>query len=338
MDGGAPWTRLLTGALALVGLALLGLSVRAAAAAGRADGLVIHALGVAAYPLLALVIAVWAGRRRGALALGLAFAAIGLNGGVLFYPPLRSPPWGWILPAASFAFGAAAFLRGTQRFPRPLTPADVARFGTPAPPGRALRRVLAALLGPVAIWVGCGGALLILLLLARNPLYGVPQLAVVGTGLLYLRVGYTSGSEAERRQLYWFLQAVVARLGFEVLGLSLVTFGSVADVALPLPAISRWLSLAGTLAVAGCCAVGIFFAGALDPRLAIRRTFLVASAPALFIFGVAVVEQLVTAELALRLGLDATFTAAVAGAAMGMLFRPVQDRVSRWVGRLLGLG
>ncbi|HEX7119073.1 MAG TPA: hypothetical protein VF212_09810 [Longimicrobiales bacterium] len=304
----------------------------AAAREPRLEGLLDSGTALA-YSLLGVAVVVWASRDRGALALGLAFAAIGLSGA-----HGRLEAIGWVPPGlriATFTFGAVAFVRATQLFPAPLRRADVAAAWR----ARALRPAAALLgvcVGPAATWLGVGGALLVLPWLLPRPAGLLIRPAVLVAGLAYLYTQYRIGDEPDRRRVFWFLQAVVVAAAVAVVGLSLDAFTLLAERPVS-GRVDLLLSLVSTLGVVTCSAIGIFFAGALDPRLAIQRTAVLGAVVSLVVLLMGVIEQLVSQQVAQTLGLDTTISAAVSGTLVGAVLRPVHRLLKRSIGRALGL-
>lgn len=288
------------------------------------------------YPALGMVVALLARRRRGEAALGLAFSAIGLNEAINTLSWLVEAPGLAHLGAPSYAFGAAAFIRAAQLFPRPIGPADVDAW-TRWTFLRPAAAILRSLLGPARTWAGVGATLVAVQYLRLPLLSGIARLAVLLLGLLYFWVGYRSAGEEGRRRVFWFLQAVIVVVAVACLNLSFHAFTVLAHLTLPLARIGIGLNFISSAAVVTCSLLAVFYVGALDPRPVVRKTMVYGTLASLSVLLLGVIEQVVSSAVARLLELDDTVSSAIGGAALGFLFRPVHDRMDALAGRVLGL-
>lgn len=83
----------------------------------------------------------------------------------------------------------------------------------------------------------------------------------------------------------------------------------------------------------GGLGLAVFYQGAIDPRLAIRKTTVYGALGVLFIVLFAVVESLVSEVLEARLGLPSMLGAALSGAVVALIVIPLRGRFSRWLDR-----
>jgi hypothetical protein len=100
---------------------------------------------------------------------------------------------------------------------------------------------------------------------------------------------------------------------------------------------SSGLFLSGALIVLCLCtAVVVFGAGAVDPRLAVRRTVLYSTLAIGGVFAFGVVETAVTDLLIATWGLPPGAGAVIAGGVMAVSFRPVHRAVERLLSKIFG--
>jgi class 3 adenylate cyclase len=158
-------------------------------------------------------------------------------------------------------------------------------------------------------------------------------------GLACLRYKYKRALEDDRQRIQWLyfgawtaalmllgwaLVAVLAPLGgFGYYGMT--AFATLPSFAPVLAGLIGLLSLA----------VSIFYRGAIDPGLAIRRTTVYTMLLALLGCLFVVLERMLAAVAAARLGLDAEMGVIVAGGLAGVLLLPLRRFVERGANRLV---
>lgn len=254
-----------------------------------------------------------------------------------------------------------AFLRFAALFPQPLTLAELEasgraraeRKGRVAKPVSRGRRLL---LKPAAVWGGAAAAGVISGLATAT---GQTALHVVlvpvilwslyrGVGLL--RASYAVADPMGQRRILWVVQGLYSMVWLGVVMLGAMGYGMVHGVRAAnagIPAreiqipygvmmatnISQSLSV---LVMVVCLAFAIFFQGALDPRLALKRTtvygMMAVSGALLF----AVVENVASSFIVQVLHLDEGLGTAVAGGVVALGFNPVRGWLTRRVENRLG--
>jgi class 3 adenylate cyclase len=172
-------------------------------------------------------------------------------------------------------------------------------------------------------------------------------------GFSALQMNYRYGSDRDRRQIGWiYLGAAagftIASAMYWILGLALVPalagdghslFGLelpalwVASTLLFVPLVVATFLLGLTMAV--------FHRGALDPRLAIRRSAVISLCGVLLTALFVIVEGAVSSQAVVRFGMPDQTGAVVAGTFAALAFAPMRNRVeravSRWVDRAMPL-
>lgn len=265
---------------------------------------------------------------------------------------------GWLshTTRASLLLAVAAFLRFSGLFPRRLSPERLPR----ARPGlRWLRRVRSMTLNGGFVW----GAAVVTILLPQlvveivprvlgfesdqepsaaagrlvGRLYlsaaGIAYLVVpilgIGVGVSNLRMSYRLASPDERSRMMWVMS------GFSVAAWLMVAAvgGTVVMGALDLPEVIAIVAmvlivLAPLLLVLGC-ALGVLYAGAIDPALALRRSTVYGALGALGVVAFAAIENGLSGLVERGLPLPGFVGPLAAGALVAAALIPVQ----RWVGR-----
>ncbi|HEX8210542.1 MAG TPA: hypothetical protein VF584_10235 [Longimicrobium sp.] len=254
-----------------------------------------------------------------------------------------------------------AFLRFAALFPEPLTLAGVEasdraraeRKGRVAKPVSRGRRLL---LKPAAVWGGAAVAACISTMgsVAGQPLWYAALVPLLlwslyrGVGLL--RASYAVADAVGQRRILWVVQGLYSMLWLGVVMLASMAYGAVhgaraasagipaSEIQIPYGVmmaanISQSLSV---LVMVVCLAFAIFFQGALDPRLALKRTtvygMMAVSGALLF----AVVENVASSFIADVLHLSDGFGAAVAGGVVALGFNPARAWLTRRVENRLG--
>jgi hypothetical protein len=322
--------------------------------------LVLNLLAAPAAAALSLSLA-WRSWHRDdarALATFLALAAFVLAGdGVWHLMQLAGAPE-WVRSAADLSIpvcglaGMAAMLRFSCTFPRPLSPAELAHGGSRA--GRTLARARRWSADGAAVRRAAAWSIGILLLLEGvrigaealgRPLpelwvekYAVLAmlLASMAVSAANLRAGYRVADAEGRRRIFWvlegFLLATTIALVASALKLVQDATGYVAPVRF-------WYGLsmmAAFAALLACLAVAMFYAGAVDPALAIRRTAVAGLVGLAMVVLFATLEQALQGWLGERLGLSARAGGIVTGVGVGLAFEPLRTRTAALVERVLG--
>jgi hypothetical protein len=237
-----------------------------------------------------------------------------------------------------------ALLRFSSLFPRPLTRGEILASGF-AP------RLRAWLASPGVRWSVVAGACLLaagpdLMGSSLDRLVGRPVdvtpalrslfvlLALIGLACVVenLRTAHRVADAEGRRRIHWVLEGVLAATVVLVIVSGLKLLQMATGYATPL---RIWYPLAFMLALlllVLALAFAMFFAGAVDPDLAIRRTAVAGIAGVVAIFVFAGVEQLVQEYLATRLGLSDHLGGVLTGGVVALTF----DRVKSGVERRLG--
>jgi class 3 adenylate cyclase len=158
-------------------------------------------------------------------------------------------------------------------------------------------------------------------------------------GLACLRYKYKRALEEDRVRIQWLY------FGAWTAGLVMLAWAFIA-LAMPLRGIDRYAAIAfATLTsfapvIAGLIgllslAVSIFYRGAIDPRLAIRRSTIYTLLLALIGFVFIAIERTVVNFAAARLGLGPDLGIVVAAALAAAVLMPMRQIVERWGNRLV---
>lgn len=271
---------------------------------------------------------------------------------------------GWVsqTAVAAFVLAVASFIRFSALFPRPLTPERL-------PPVRRLfwlRRLRAATLSAWTVWGVAAGIIvlphLVAAVLAR--VFGLGEdaaqaaestadgfyvvtamgrtylltvaaayvmLPVVATivGVRNLRLNYRLAVPGERERMLW------VTTGFTLAAWLIVSAfgGAIVLGAFDLPELIAaglvvLLVLPPLLVVLGS-AMGVLYAGAIDPALALRRSTLYGALGTLAIVAFAGIENILSELVEERLGLPTFIGPLVAGGIVAPMLVPVQRRLSR---------
>ncbi|HEX6036496.1 hypothetical protein [Longimicrobium sp.] len=308
----------------------------------------------AAVLALALAWRSWDRNDARALATFLALTAFVLSGdGVWWLMTMaRAPEWlrsvtDLSIPVCALA-GMTAMLRFSCSFPRPLTPAELADGGSRA------RRVLAAAqrrsLDAAAVRRVATGSILGLILVPESirivaevvgrPLPNFTLLKYIVFGMLLssmavsalnLRAGYRGADADGRRRIYWVLEGFLLATGIAVLASLLKVLQ---DATGYVPPLRFWYGLsmmAAFAALLACVAIAMFYAGALDPALAIRRTAVAGLVGVAMVVTFATLEQVLQGYLGQWLGLSDRVGGILTGVGVGLTFEPLRTRTATFV-------
>lgn len=269
---------------------------------------------------------------------------------------------GWLSQSAlgSFLLASAAFLRFSGVFPRPLEgrlgPPRLGRFRV----GRWLRRVRVAFLSPWAVW---GSAVLVYLVQRFAPAAldwlsdpgatspeAVPTAALLGfliailllagyavlamaMGARNLRDGYRLAGPEERRRVLWVVAGfsgawwlVLAAVGLIAVSAAMGEGLDVLGVAAPIA-----LVFAPLVAVIGA-AIGVLYAGAIDPALALERSTVYGALGVTGIISFTALENALSELVEQWVRLPGFVGTMVAGGVVAAVLVPFRGVLRRWVG------
>ena len=316
-----------------------------ALALAQTIALVLLPVGTAA---LALALA-WRGTSRPdtrALALFLALLGYAPSGDLvasvlqqLAGPAAREA--GYALRDTLYLLACAALVRFAAVFPRPLAVAELGRgrwAALRAAPLDGPRWWRAAALGALAgagamqlvgaLGVGARGRAAAVALCSAAP--GSSARALAAADLRARRARLT---DAERRRLYWVLQGLVAASAVAAVA-SAVRLAELFGLwAIPVASWYVLTVIAGLDLAVLFLAVAMFYEGAFDPALAIRRTALAGVVATVMVFVFVGAEQLLEETLRRWTGVSDRLGGIVTGGVVAFSFEPVKRRVERVVER-----
>ncbi|HEX6939105.1 MAG TPA: hypothetical protein VF158_06805 [Longimicrobiales bacterium] len=198
----------------------------------------------------------------------------------------------------------------------------------------------AAATGVESLSVGDGSPLLVrvavtavALLTVFFVLFGAP--AAIALSALNLRLSYRLADADDRRRIRWIVDGcvlgVVALLSNAVLQVAFDLMGFDHPVAHALP---QMILSVGVLVMVICLAVGVFYDGALDSTLIVRRSAVYTGFGVLLTFIFAGVENLVSSHVSTQLGLPDGASSFVAGGSAALAFGALRKTVHRLSGRV----
>jgi hypothetical protein len=234
------------------------------------------------------------------------------------------------LPTSILAVGF--FLLAAARFPRKLTPADIASSGTIWGRIRPLRAVFVLFLRPPAVWVLV--AIVTILGVANPVVDAVNGLATLLVVVIYFHIQYRSGDVETRKKVLWFFEFFLGWFVF-----ILLRFGVQAVLPKDSPetlraVVSVFFNTAGKIVPLFCICMAVFYAGAISPALVIRKTFVYGVTAALLLFTYATLEAFVVNILVARTGINDQFASALLGAVLALAFHPMKNRTEHGLRRL----
>jgi hypothetical protein len=273
------------------------------------------------------------------------------------------------LAFAAYLFSLAAFLRFSVLFPRALSREAMlpGRRGEGSSGGLVIQVVQGVVrifswarlqvLSPGTVW---GLAALLSLPVVLPNLMGMGRaprdlaemgawalplaLALVGytvalplcvgvVGVMNLRRTYSRSDSPDRRRMLWIVTGFVAALWALLIPTGMALAGL---LGFDLPALFDWLYLLVPLApliLVLCLAVAIFFSGAVDPTLVIRKTTVYGALGVLFVFLFAGLGNLVEGWVESALGLPGAVGSIMTGGAIAVALLPLRGRFAGLVGR-----
>ena len=243
-------------------------------------------------------------------------------------------------------FAAAAFARFSVTFPRDLAAADL--DGVPSKPrysfvssDRAKLEMWLRFFHSPRVWLLGIIPALIALLISVLPDGLLPEIVVLvlattyagaafffggAIAFTYMTHNFRTAGEADRRKMLWILAGGVASIAV----LSIVSILQMIADHMDMANADEWLLVAAPAAVLVFVlgiAAAVFLAGAVDPRLAIRRTTVSAIVAGLAIFAFAGLETLVADMLAARMGFSPRIGSWVAGVTVALGLQPLHKVV-----------
>ncbi|HSW29108.1 MAG TPA: hypothetical protein VLH75_06365 [Longimicrobiales bacterium] len=222
----------------------------------------------------------------------------------------------WLFEQAlslGFFMAMAATYAVSRSFPYPLQDGRVARA---APWTAAL----------VAWGLGAAGVLPLTPRVGMAVALGVAAASLFNEGTMY-RAADAQG----RRRVLWLAQGMVAFTVVAALQVALVVLTRVTPLRIPLAGWEYWLRLAALVAGLAFLGVAVFYRGALDPALVLRRTAVYGIVGVGLVFVFTAVEDLTSSWLTERLGLDESAGSWLAGTVIALIVGSLHDALGRRV-------
>lgn len=252
-------------------------------------------------------------------------------GAVIDTVPFEGAPWRRQALIAGDALAHSIGIRFTQLFPRPLTSSDVRNVG-PTWFRASGGRILAALVDPRVFWafaVVLEGASRLAPVPA--PWRSVHIVVWLALGTFFLYRAYASGTTEDQRRIFWILEGVVVFLMERVLFLSLRAVSGSGLLELDVPFWSNVLRAVAARLTLGCFVMAVFYAGAFDSGIVLKRTTVLGLTAGLAVLIFVTLETLLEELLASSLGLESRVGGIVGGVAAAVAFRPI----SQWIERVM---
>lgn len=194
----------------------------------------------------------------------------------------------------------------------------------------------------VAMWTGHGGrlwaagaALAVLFALGIVPfslLSGILIAAATAVLMLtLLTAGFRAGDAERRNRIRWVIAAVVAGGAILIIDAALLLMYRATGIELPILGWDAWLLILGCLTALLLIMAAVFYHGAIDPALVIRRSLLAAVAGPLAVFMYAGVEEAMTSYVATRLRLDPRYGSWMTAGLFAVLVTVLRPRVSAYL-------
>jgi len=197
----------------------------------------------------------------------------------------------------------------------------------------SLTVVVDLLRGPVRVWSFTAAILLLSVLTQIEILFHLGQLLVILVTALTLIANYRLGGQRIRRKIYWLL------LGTLILLLARLLLSSTQflfdQYSLGVPGIRSVVWAVANVGLLSCILFAVFYRGAVDPRTVVRRAAAYSLGIITLLFAFAVFENYLSAVMIQYLGIDRGAVAAIGGAAVALLIKPLIDLLSRTVERTL---
>lgn len=284
------------------------------------------------FAVLALVM-IWRVEHRHEVLMAALFLGVySLWGGFLSGFRLLEDPWPPALLVACDVLAHAAGIRFTQLFPRPLRAEHLTGLGP-----RWLRRTVmpafAVLLNPRVYWPAAVAFEAVIRILPWAGVNGLHVLVWCVLATTYVYASFRRSTREERQRIFWILEGVVVFLLAQIIWVGLWAVDASGVVSVDLRVWSSWLNAVSACATLVCFALAIFYSGAFDSELVLRRTAVlsVASVGALLIF---VTLETATEEiLGHLLGLESRLGAIVGGLMAALAFRPLSVKLEAYAER-----
>jgi len=297
------------------------------------DAFVALAWGVG-FPVLALVMLVRVGERREVVMAALFLGVYSLWAGFGDSMPFDEEPWLPFVMIAGDVLAHSIGIRFTQLFPRPLSPADVQDLG-PAWLGRPVGVILGALLDPRIFWAfAVTFETAFRLIPIPGPWALIHLLIWLTLGTLFLYASYVRGSEEDRRRIFWILEGVAVFLVVQVLHIGLWAVSSTGLLEVDLPLWANWLRAVSAWLTLGCFVMAVFYAGAFDSGMVLRRTTVLGISAGLAVLIFVTLESLLEELVAEAFGVQSRVGGILGGVAAAVAFQPLALRIDRVIGRL----
>lgn len=238
----------------------------------------------------------------------------------------------------------AAALRATQLFPGPLTARDISNLIESHPRWRYVWRLVRLMLPPWRVWALAAGLLLLVPLTPNDLFFSLGQLTVLALAVATLAANYLTGNETERRKIYWLLAGalilLVGRIAI-IAGTLLIGWLDIPDLTVGaqevvIPSVLILRLLTWTIAVSGmivCVLLAIFYGGAINPEMVVRRTAILGAGFGLTFFTFGVFVNYIAALITEMLVLEEALVQAVAGTLIALGFRPLDNWLTRLADR-----
>ena len=220
-------------------------------------------------------------------------------------------------------------LRTVQLFPRRINRQNLIE----RQPIGSLTIIVDMLRGPVRVWSFTAAILLLSVLTQIEILFHLGQLLVILVTALTLIANYRLGGQRIRRKIYWLL------LGTLILLLARLLLSSTQflfdQYSLGVPGLRSITWAVANISLLSCILFAVFYRGAVDPRTVVRRAAAYSLGIITLLFAFAVFENYLSAVMTQYLGIDRGAVAAIGGAAVALLIKPLIDLLSRTVERTL---
>ena len=220
-------------------------------------------------------------------------------------------------------------LRTVQLFPRRI---DRKKLIEKRPLG-PLTVFVDLLRGPVRVWSFTAAILAVVVLTQSELLFHLGQLGVILMTALTLIANYRMGGRRIRRKIYWLL------LGTLILLLARLLLSSAQflfdQFSLRVPGIRSITWAIANVGLLSCILFAVFYRGAVDPRIVVRRAAVYSLSIITLLFAFAAFENYLSGVMTQYLGIDLGSVTAIGGAAVALLIKPLIDFLSRAVEHVL---
>jgi len=150
------------------------------------------------------------------------------------------------------------------------------------------------------------------------------RICILLLGATFFFKSYRTGDAEARRKVLWFLALPISMAVVSLAILAARTaMGDNPPEVLRL-IVSVTLNSLNALAIVGCVAAAVFYAGAISPALVIRKTVVFGLTTALLLFVFATVEVFLHHQIVHFLHVTDTFASSLLGGAFGLTFHPVK--------------